>query len=562
MSRIVKTLALLTSVITLAACNENRDDNMALPSQQTSFKGLVLGANAIQGAIVCLDTNDNLLCEAQEPQAKTNQLGIYQFDTNALMAKQASIVAYIPQGAMDIVTKEIIDKPYTLTTPIGKHAVISPLTSFVMETMRLHQGMDIDTASQIVSYQLKAKDFDVFKDYRNDNSEEGVLIKDIFSESTKWGKNLQNIPDDIKSYKHLFHMVTLNRIIFIDRHIPVKYSYETLDHEIKGVSSFITFFNDAAIQNSLYYTKSHNNISSPDFINDLPLYSIYPFTPYIKDYSSNFQYITLKLITQSEIAQILTTHSTTNKTNTEINTLNNFSYRYLLTNTGWQTSNTISINNDTNQSVFIFKYNLSNLKINDILNTFQLNSNSTNIPLTSTFPSESYAYKIYLVSKKQKYEHTQRYDNSFLTLQDLKNTALINNQAPFNDLLSTMGITVQYKENADSIMNKYDVDYYLQLLNNGQLNVIKQTVKNFNPLETKTSINQGAWQEQFINNQKVLTVNINSKPEYSLNYLAQPFYSEHDGKVFYGKIFETGHIQTHYAFNKIAMDAITSNLQP
>lgn len=179
MSRIVKTLALLTSVITLAACNENRDDNMALPSQQTSFKGLVLGANAIHGAVVCLDTNDNLLCEAQEPQAKTNQLGVYQFNASATLAKQAAVIVSIPQGAMDVVTKEVIDKPYTLTTPTGKHAVISPLTSFVMETMRLHQGMDIDTASQIVSYQLKVKDFDVFKDYRNDNSEEGALTKEI-----------------------------------------------------------------------------------------------------------------------------------------------------------------------------------------------------------------------------------------------------------------------------------------------------------------------------------------------------------------------------------------------
>jgi hypothetical protein len=209
MSRIVKNLALLASVIALAACNENGDDNMALSSQQTQFKGVVLGANAIQSAIVCLDTNDNLLCEAQEPQAKTNQLGVYQFNANALTAKQSSIVAYIPQGAMDVVTKEIIDKPYSLTTPLGKHAVISPLTSFVMETMRLHQGMDIDTASQIVNYQLKVKDFDVFKDYRGDSSTEGSLVKEISRFTVIY---LQNTLLSLEGQKYAYIRASLNYI--------------------------------------------------------------------------------------------------------------------------------------------------------------------------------------------------------------------------------------------------------------------------------------------------------------------------------------------------------------
>ena len=60
MSKLAPNFFLLTLVIVLAGCNENRDDNMALPSQQTSFKGLVLGANAIQGAIggkvICRET--------------------------------------------------------------------------------------------------------------------------------------------------------------------------------------------------------------------------------------------------------------------------------------------------------------------------------------------------------------------------------------------------------------------------------------------------------------------------------------------------------------------------
>ncbi|PTQ90812.1 hypothetical protein [Agitococcus lubricus] len=561
MSRIVKHLALFSSFIALAACNENPDGHIAPHSPQTTLKGLVLGANAIQGAIVCLDSNDNLLCEAQEPQAKTNQSGVYQFNANALTAKQSSTVAYIPQGAMDVVTKEIIDKPYSLTTPLGKHAVISPLTSFVMETMRLHQGMDIDTASQIVSYQLKVKDFDVFKDYRSDSSESGKLILDVLNESIKWGKNLDNPPDTIKNYKHLFHTVTLNRLSFIEMRVPVKYSFETLESEIKGISSFMTHFNGIATQNYLYYTKSHTNISPSNVISAFPLYSIYPFTPYIKDYSSNFQYVTLKSTTKGEIEQVLTEYSIANKANTEINTFNNFTYRFLLTNTGWQTSNRISINNDTNQSIFIFKYNLSHLKVNDVLNALQLIS-SIKTPISATFPAESYSYKIYFVSKKEKYEHTQSNDNSFLSLQDLKNTAQINNQVPFNNFLSTMGITVQYKESSDSTTNRYDVDYHLQFLNSGQLNIIKQTIKNSNSLEIKLFSNSGYWQEQLINNQKVLKININSKPEFGINYLAQPFYTEHDGKVFYGKTLETGHIQTHYAFNKIAMDAITSNLQP
>jgi hypothetical protein len=560
-----KTYILLLSALMLSACNENRDDNISVPKvpvKTLTLQGIVLGANAIQGAIVCLDTNDNLLCETQEPQAKTNQLGAYQFNANAVAAQQTALVAYIPQGAMDVVTKEIIEKPYTLTTPTGKHAVISPLSSFVMETMRLHQGMDIDTASQIVSYQLKVKDFNVFKDYRNDNSEIAKLILDIVSESTKWGKNLENAPDTIKSYKHLFHTVTLNRLDFIDKRIPVKYSFDTLEPEITGISSYQSHLGTIPTLYPSYYNKAYTMLLHSEFMSDFPLYSIKPFSKYTKEYSNNFQYVTFKPSSQEEITQTLTEYSKSSKADIEINQINNFSYRYILTNNGWQISNTVSLANNKNQKFFIFKYDLSKLNILDIIKAFDFHG-TINTVNSIIFPEKSYAYKIIIINNTAPFEHQIQNVSLFSSLDNFKEAWYKNNSSPSDyafELIS--GITL-INQNSDMITpNQYDVDYSSQLLANNKLNIIRTLQKNKAVIETKTFTNEGSWQEKIINNNKVLTVTIPHKPQYSINYLEQPFYTEHDNKVFKGEFFQAGHIQTHFLFNKTAMDTIKANLVP
>lgn len=568
MSRIVKTLALLTSVITLAACNENRDDNMALPSQQTSFKGLVLGANAIQGAIVCLDTNDNLLCEAQEPQAKTNQLGIYQFDTNALMAKQASIVAYIPQGAMDVVTKEVIDKPYTLTTPTGKHAVISPLTSFVMETMRLHQGMDIDTASQIVSYQLKAKDFDVFKDYRGDNSTEGALAKQIAKSASIYLQNTlysfkQSKPQNIE-YKDIMNIASYSRLLWLYAEIPFTYHF----YELFNYQNEIGFnLNNDEYSTTIYHLIS-NRIDNHKISEEPILFSL-SCIHYLCDSIDNTQHIKYKKIIPTSLNHLdFKVESRDFDIKSVKDTIsNNTENTYILENDKWVNYNLSYSLNSKNYNYYIFLYDLSNTTVESFgfLNTSSVNSH-LNFPFlfknTTKFPYGAYAYKIFKIKNNTNTDFlfsTKDKLNSVPSITFFKNENFNKNYIPLSKFiaLSFTGIS------NDSLLI-YKKDIKLNINPDNTLNLI---VENFKPssntsandeeaeLESiKIEKNQGHWFEMN-NNTKILQMN-SSSLLLAKSFLTNDFITEFENNVYKGTTQEKGYISEEILFNETAFNAI------
>jgi hypothetical protein len=101
-----------------------------------------------------------------------------------------------------------------------------------METMRLHQGMDIDTASQIVNYQLKVKDFDVFKDYRGDSSTEGSLVKEISRFTVIYLQNtllsLEGQKYAYIDYKNRINLALVDKLSYLRFDIPFKLNFADL----------------------------------------------------------------------------------------------------------------------------------------------------------------------------------------------------------------------------------------------------------------------------------------------------------------------------------------------
>ena len=123
----------------LLGCNDNNNDSRVLPvSSTTTLKGVVLGVGMIQGATVCLDKNDSLTCESGEPQTVSNSQGEYTLpDISTSELTTYPVIASVTTQATDLATPKVaIEKPYTLTTPIGQQNVISPLTSLVAEVVR------------------------------------------------------------------------------------------------------------------------------------------------------------------------------------------------------------------------------------------------------------------------------------------------------------------------------------------------------------------------------------------------------------------------------------------
>jgi len=571
MSSTQKGLALLVAVTALTACNENRDDpiNVAkVPVKTLTLQGIILGANAIQGATVCLDINNNLLCDAQEPQAKTNQLGVYQLKANAIVTQQAAVIASIPQGAMDVVTKEIIEKPYTLTTPIGKHAVISPLTSFVMETMRLHQGMDIDTASQIVSYQLKVKNFDVFTDYRNDNDEERALTKEISRLTVTYLQNTlysfkQSTPQNVE-YKDIINISLYDRLLWITHETPYKYNFPEL---LKNL--FLIGFN---LNNNEYSTTIYPLISNRvdnHKISEEPILFSLSCIHYLCDSIDNTQHIKYKKLIPTSLNQL---DFTVENRDFDIKSVkdtisNNTENTYILENDKWVNYNSRYSLNNKNYNYYIFLYDLSNTTVESFgfLNTSSINSR-LNFPFlfknTTKFPNGAYAYKVFKIKKNS--------DTEFLfSTKDKLNdvpSIIFFKQENFNHRYISLDNSIDFRlvlqsENEPSLLYRKDIK--INLNPNNTLNLI---VENFKPSSNtsandeeaelayiKIEKNQGHWFE--INNNKILQIN-SSSLLLAKSFLINDFITEFENNVYKGTTQEKGYISEEILFNETAFNAI------
>lgn len=98
----------------------------------------------IQNALVCVDANSNGTCETTETQGRTDAAGKVTLSIPTADLATAKLVAIIGLDATDADTG-LVKTAYTLQTPAGRHAVISPLTSMVQAKI------DADKAKGIVT---------------------------------------------------------------------------------------------------------------------------------------------------------------------------------------------------------------------------------------------------------------------------------------------------------------------------------------------------------------------------------------------------------------------------
>lgn len=134
----------------LAACggggNSGQPDNIV---------GVVIDG-PIQGATVCLDLNQNVICDAGEPvSGLTNAQGQFAIENLAAdtVAMNAPLLAEIPAEAIDADNPgQAIGIPYRLSAPGGQQrAVISPLTELLQTGVRA--GLSLPDARIAVAAQ-------------------------------------------------------------------------------------------------------------------------------------------------------------------------------------------------------------------------------------------------------------------------------------------------------------------------------------------------------------------------------------------------------------------------
>lgn len=134
--------------LVLSACNSNTtspgsgnfsDTGNTTNTSAGGVSGMVADG-PLQGVTVCLDKNDNQLCDADEPSALTDAGGRYTLKlVTAADAAAYPVAAYVPVGAVDLDTPSTpVSKPYFLFAPAGGYAFISPITTMAAVVQKNH----------------------------------------------------------------------------------------------------------------------------------------------------------------------------------------------------------------------------------------------------------------------------------------------------------------------------------------------------------------------------------------------------------------------------------------
>ena len=167
----VLTTSLIT--LTLAACGGGGgggSGSTTTPATETTFEGSVIDGY-ISGATVCLDLNDNYLCDDDEPSSLSRDGGFYSFTYTGDISTGTQVLAVVTTDSIDE-DRGPVEKPFNLMTPYERPSVVTPLTTMVSEEI-LASGKKLTAteAEASVKVSLGLEDTDTVLD--NDFVENG-----------------------------------------------------------------------------------------------------------------------------------------------------------------------------------------------------------------------------------------------------------------------------------------------------------------------------------------------------------------------------------------------------
>ena len=105
----------------------------------------------IQNAQVCLDINDNGVCDGSEPTDKTDANGTVNLKVNSTDVGKYTVIAVVGTDAIDVDTGAV-PTPFTMKAPADQTTVITPLTTLVHNQM-VSTGVTSAAAEEVVKAQ-------------------------------------------------------------------------------------------------------------------------------------------------------------------------------------------------------------------------------------------------------------------------------------------------------------------------------------------------------------------------------------------------------------------------
>ncbi|MCJ8313156.1 MAG: extracellular solute-binding protein [Saccharospirillaceae bacterium] len=185
-----KTITLTATIALLAGCNEldglldedKTDDQTDTDLVTTPITNLV-GAVAdgyIQGAIACLDINENGICNIDEPTSVTDENGGYSFAVTLGDEDKYPILVEVPIGAIDSDYGEVT-QAYVLSAPAGYAEFVSPMTTLLQNNMALNPELTATAAEAelIAMMGLTDQDVSLFENYMEQDSEVYSIIHTV-----------------------------------------------------------------------------------------------------------------------------------------------------------------------------------------------------------------------------------------------------------------------------------------------------------------------------------------------------------------------------------------------
>lgn len=166
--------ALVVIAFTIAACGGGSSNQSPSQSQALeSIKGLAIDGY-LKNATVFLDLNENGTLDSGEPSTLTDETGSYTLKATANQLATHHVIVIAKSGVTidQDNPNTAITQTYTLTAPIGKTEVISPITTLI--SSKIGDGKTLSEAETEILADFGLQNFDLYKNYLYE--EQGNLL--------------------------------------------------------------------------------------------------------------------------------------------------------------------------------------------------------------------------------------------------------------------------------------------------------------------------------------------------------------------------------------------------
>jgi hypothetical protein len=144
------------AMLTMTGCGgggENVTSNGPAPSISSTQTGVVADG-LLAGAKVCLDLNENRVCDAGEPTASTKADGSYEITGLSSADVAHTLLVEVRAGITTDSDYGLVTADYSLMAPAGKGAFISPITTLIQALVDGGAAANVTSAESQVATAL------------------------------------------------------------------------------------------------------------------------------------------------------------------------------------------------------------------------------------------------------------------------------------------------------------------------------------------------------------------------------------------------------------------------